>query len=106
MESSYLIHMNPKIWPEPFKFNPQRWIDNPRLSKYLVPFSRGPRNCVGQNLAWAELYMMTAKLFRQFEMELYDTTEERDVLTKFDGFIGLTDRTSDGVRVRIVRERD
>ena len=56
------------------------------------------------SLAYAELYMALAYVFRRFDMELFETTEERDVLTTRDCFIGLTDVTSPGIRVRITKE--
>lgn len=41
------IHSHPDFFPEPKKFRPERWIENPRLEKYLIAFSRGSRNCLG-----------------------------------------------------------
>ena len=40
-------HMNPEAFEEPYEFRPQRWIDNPKLARYFIGFSRGARNCVG-----------------------------------------------------------
>jgi hypothetical protein len=48
---------------------------------------------------------MTARLFRRFELELYETTEERDVLTRYDCLIGIPEWNSKGIRVHIKRER-
>jgi cytochrome P450 len=48
--TSYLIHRDPTIYPEPDLFNPDRWLhaeDRWRAEKAFAPFSRGPRNCVG-----------------------------------------------------------
>lgn len=45
-----LIHYNPKIFPDPHKFDPDRWLKGPdskELSKYMVAFSRGARRCIG-----------------------------------------------------------
>lgn len=41
------IHFQPEFFPEPMAFRPERWIENPRLDKYLIAFSRGTRNCLG-----------------------------------------------------------
>jgi cytochrome P450 len=46
-QTSYLLHTNPAVFPNPFAFSPQRWIDNPKLTRNLVPFSRGSRACIG-----------------------------------------------------------
>jgi hypothetical protein len=48
--STYLMHRNPNLFPDPDTFDPCRWL-NPvtakRLEKYLVSFSRGSTQCVG-----------------------------------------------------------
>lgn len=49
--SLYFVHMNRDIFPEPEKFNPERWIEAAEkgepLTRYLVAFSRGSRSCLG-----------------------------------------------------------
>jgi cytochrome P450 len=47
MESAYLLHTDPNVFPEPFAFRPQRWLDDPELKRHLFAFSRGSRNCLG-----------------------------------------------------------
>ncbi|EPS37549.1 hypothetical protein H072_8765 [Dactylellina haptotyla CBS 200.50] len=70
MNSHYMYHTNPTVYPEPFKFNPERWLaeDTKEQEKYFMPFSRGARICVGMNLAWAELELTVARLFRRYEI--------------------------------------
>lgn len=41
------ILMNKDIYPEPERFIPERWIDNPGLDPYFVPFGKGSRMCLG-----------------------------------------------------------
>jgi cytochrome P450 len=41
------IHFHPDYFDNPNEFQPERWLDNPRLDKYLIAFSRGTRNCLG-----------------------------------------------------------
>jgi len=54
-------------------FVPERWLDvNNRLkseSKAFMPFSYGPRNCLGRNLAWAEIRIILSKMIWSFEIE-------------------------------------
>ncbi|OQE10007.1 hypothetical protein PENVUL_c005G07059 [Penicillium vulpinum] len=105
MQSLYLHHTNPQIFPEPFRFNPQRWIDDPKLKpRYLMAWGQGSRSCLGINLANAELYLTIAHLITRFELELYDTIWERDVENSHDCFIGVADLSSPGIRVKITRD--
>jgi hypothetical protein len=43
-------------------------------------------------------------MWRRLGMEIYDTVEERDVLTSHDCFIGMTDLKSEGIKIRILGE--
>ena len=45
--TSALIHTNPNIFPDPLEFRPERWIENRRLDRYLLSFSKGDRQCLG-----------------------------------------------------------
>ncbi|KIW87158.1 uncharacterized protein Z519_12269 [Cladophialophora bantiana CBS 173.52] len=105
-----LIHHSPTYFEDPMAFRPQRWIDNPTLERYLVPFSRGTRACVGMNLAYAELYLTVAGVFRQYGsrevrfpedqgfLELYDTSY-KDIEIIGDGVTPLYRPDSNGVRI-------
>ncbi len=88
--SSFFVHQASSIFPDPEKFNPYRWLDEKSskdLEKWLVGFSKGPRSCLGLNLAWCELYYLYATLLRKFEMRLDGTTKEdlkwRDCFTPY-----------------------
>ncbi|KAL5376808.1 hypothetical protein DPSP01_010219 [Paraphaeosphaeria sporulosa] len=99
--TSLLQHRDPSKFPSPMKFDPDRWLkqsDNGRLEKYLVPFSKGTRQCLGINLATAEIYLTLATVFRRFDMELYETTG-RDAEIVHDFFIPHGHQDSKGVRV-------
>lgn len=47
--SILLMHDNEELFANPRHFDPERWLqpDSPRLRNYLVPFSRGSRQCLG-----------------------------------------------------------
>jgi len=69
-----IVHRNPDIFPEPEIFSPERWLQSgsQNLDKYLVAFSRGPRSCLGINLAWCELYLIFGNVFRKIQLEMDD----------------------------------
>jgi len=85
--TSVLIHLNPIVFPSPHEFKPERWLENPRLSRYLVSFSKGSRQCLGMNLAYAEIYLCLANLFYSFpDARLHETTKE-DVEIQADNYM-------------------
>ena len=56
------------------------------------------------SLAYAEMYLALAVLFKRLSFELYDTTRERGIDLSRDYFVGETKKESPGVRVKIVWE--
>ncbi|KAH7407097.1 putative P450 monooxygenase [Phaeosphaeria sp. MPI-PUGE-AT-0046c] len=99
--TSLLQHRDETKFPAPMVFDPERWLDasgGERLEKYLVPFSKGTRQCLGINLATAEIYLTIATVWRRFEMELYQTTS-RDAEVIADYFIPFGHVDSKGVRI-------
>ncbi|KAJ4305324.1 hypothetical protein N0V90_000855 [Kalmusia sp. IMI 367209] len=69
---STFVHYNKEIFPDPHDFIPERWLQSSALDNWLVAFSRGPRMCLGINLAWTELRLGFAFIFRKFEMSFDD----------------------------------
>uniref|UniRef100_A0A915E4P5 Cytochrome P450 n=1 Tax=Ditylenchus dipsaci TaxID=166011 RepID=A0A915E4P5_9BILA len=63
-----------KIFPQPHKFMPERFIQNGQLKKCeeLIPFSIGRRQCMGESLARAELFLFTANLFYMYKISAVD----------------------------------
>ncbi|KAG0645611.1 Cytochrome P450 monooxygenase [Hyphodiscus hymeniophilus] len=97
-----LTHYNKTIFPSPETFLPERWLDpseRRRLEKYLQPFGRGSRACIGLHLASSELYVTIAMLFGQFDMRLFET-EEYDIKQVHDFFSPFPD-SERGLRVTI-----
>ena len=67
------VHMNPNVWEDPFKFDPNRFSKENLASKHpysFIPFSAGPRNCIGQHFALTLMKILTIKLLRSFEFTL------------------------------------
>lgn len=101
--SAYIQHRDERIFPSSKTFNPDRWIDpteERHLSRYLVSFSKGTRMCLGVNLAWAEMYIGLATIFRRVELALFET-ESDDVEMAREYFVPLPKKGSKGVRVLV-----
>ncbi|KAH9627502.1 hypothetical protein KSS87_006193 [Heliosperma pusillum] len=49
------VHLNPEVWPEPLRFNPDRWDDLVPKAGTFLPFGAGTRLCPGNDLAKLEI---------------------------------------------------
>ena len=63
---------------KPFEFHPERFLGAEEFKDddfgVLQPFSIGPRNCIGRNLAYSEMRLILAKLLYNFDFELDEKT--------------------------------
>jgi cytochrome P450 len=68
---SYRLRSN---FHRPEEFLPQRWLGDVEFADdnraVFQPFSVGPRNCVGRNLAYAEMRLILAKVLYNFDLDL------------------------------------
>ncbi|KAI0476375.1 trichodiene oxygenase [Xylariaceae sp. FL0804] len=72
--TAWLIHTDEKLYAEPMRFNPDRWMSNKPSGTTFLPFSRGTRTCLGMHLAWAEMYLVLAALTLRFDFRIQDAT--------------------------------
>ena len=66
--SPWLLHHDPRWWPEPEAFRPERWLaDDPERPRYaFIPFGGGPRVCIGEPFARLEAAMLLATIARRW----------------------------------------
>ena len=64
----------------PENFIPERWLGAPEYEdddrKARQPFSHGPRNCIGKNLAYAEMRLLLASILWNFDLQLAEESEK------------------------------
>jgi len=64
---------------DPLSFIPERWLGDPLYAHddrfAFQPFSSGPRNCIGKNLAYAEMRLVMAKMVWNFDLVLQPESE-------------------------------
>jgi len=69
--SPYLLHRHPVFWSEPEEFRPERFAagDAEARDKFAyIPFSVGPRHCIGENLAMFEMLVHLKTMTQQFRL--------------------------------------
>ena len=79
--STVLVHQSSEVFKRPEVFDINRWMgpNAAGLDQWLVTFSKGPRSCLGINLAYCEMYVALATMMRRFEMRL-DGTKAEDLV--------------------------
>jgi cytochrome P450 len=73
--SPYLIHRNPLLWEEPDRFDPDRFgpaAPPDRHPLAFIPFSAGPRNCIGEILARVEMQVHLMTIARRLGLRHAD----------------------------------
>src|SRR5207302_7544320 len=71
--SQYSVHHDPRWYPQPFKFDPMRWMpeEKAKRPKYsYFPFGGGNRMCIGEQFAWMEGVLVLATLAQQWQLRL------------------------------------
>lgn len=77
----YGLHRDPTAFPDPDRFDPDRWIDpDPELvAAYYLPFGMGPRGCLGEGYAWTEIYSVLCAVVARYRLESVPGTRVRAV---------------------------
>ncbi len=69
--SSWVTHRDPRYFPDPLAFRPERWTQGPAPEGFrYFPFGGGPRRCIGQPFALMEIGLVVATLASRFRFRL------------------------------------
>ncbi|CAG9766996.1 unnamed protein product [Ceutorhynchus assimilis] len=71
------VHYNPDIYPDPHKYNPERFRDKSRLNKEsltYLPFGEGPRICIGIRFGLLVVKLGLIAILQKFKLEATDNT--------------------------------
>lgn len=69
--SAFIAHRDPVVFPEPERFNPERWLgeEGKELGPYFIAFSAGARGCIGRNIAYLEQTVLLASMLHRYEFK-------------------------------------
>ena len=79
---SFSVHMNEKYWDEPSIFKPERFESEEFLKRNpycYIPFSAGPRNCIGQKFALLELKIYLYHILSRFKIKSVQTADQLEL---------------------------
>ncbi len=93
--SPFLLHRTDHYWPDPARFDPDRFApgDRPRKDRPYFPFSLGPRRCLGEYFSFLEMKVHLGMLLPRFRMQLVDDAEPQLEL-------GINLRSADDIYMR------
>ena len=69
--SPYVTHRLPRFWPNPEKFDPERWTPEAREGRprfAYFPFGGGPRTCMGESFVWTTVILVLATIARHWRL--------------------------------------
>lgn len=80
--------MDPAVFPQPQRFDPERWSDPARIVAVqkegrFVPFGSGPRICPGRALALVELRLVLSMLAKGFDLERVGASDQVEEVNGF-----------------------
>ena len=66
--NSYLLHHDPEIYPDPYAFKPERFLESEPGTYTLIPFGGGRRRCLGASFAILEMKAVLRAVFSTLEL--------------------------------------
>jgi len=67
--STYLLHHDPEIYPDPYTFRPERFIERPPGTYTWLPFGAGRRRCIGASFAMLEMQSLLRAALTRFSLQ-------------------------------------
>jgi cytochrome P450 len=104
VSAAHSLHRNPRVFPEPGRWRPERWLDarggvdgGGEKARWFWAFGSGGRMCVGSNLAMLEMKGIVAAMWSNFETTIVDDSG----IPHNDGYLAEPRGASDGSFLRL-----
>ncbi|KAM4748578.1 thromboxane-A synthase [Rhinophrynus dorsalis] len=94
------LQNDPRFWPEPEKFNPERFTAEEKKKRHpfvFLPFGAGPRSCIGMRLAILEAKITLFRILQKFRFQTCPLTQ-----IPLQVIALSTLRPKDGVHVKVL----
>jgi len=109
--SAYLVHHDAAIYPQPYAFRPERFLEQAPGTYTWIPFGGGRRRCIGASFALLEMKLVLKAVLERYALapagERAETTRRRGItISPAEGSrVILRDRSTAGPRLAVVPER-
>jgi cytochrome P450 len=69
LANTYVVHHDPAIYPQPYSFRPERFLEEPPGTYTWIPFGGGRRRCLGASFALLEMKTVLREVLRRYDVE-------------------------------------